>query len=134
MANEQRAIKFRAWDRKNREMIHNPVANDICITEYIGLNEVIERFIKEDFTLMQFTGLHDKDGKEIYEGDILKGHTSYERDDDDYSWDAIEVKHDETATGFYPLTLNGRWRCDVIVEVIGNIYENAELLKEREIE
>ncbi len=77
----------------------------------------------------EYTGLEDKKGKEIYEGDIVRFNTSYEFDRDDYSG-ITKVEWIEKEAGFYPFTLNNRWRCDVKnVEVIGNVMENPELVK-----
>ena len=64
-----REIKFRAWDKENKVMIYpkgilfdGRVVNFNC--------GILEPF--EEYELMQFTGLYDKNGKEIYEGDIIK--------------------------------------------------------------
>ena len=68
--------------------------------------------------LMQFTGLLDKNGKEIYEGDILKYRGKLSFNDPPF---VVEWQNDDARwTEFYPSNN---------FEVIGNIYENPELLK-----
>jgi uncharacterized phage protein (TIGR01671 family) len=102
-----REIKFRAWDKKARNMImglpvHSAVAQKI-VTKSVDL---LTNFPSEDdkFILMQFTGLKDKNGKQIYEGDVLK----YEKYIINVEWNE-EAGNDD-------------------FEIIGNVYENPELL------
>ena len=76
----------------------------------------------EDWKVIQFTGLHDKNGKEIYEGDIVR-HNDYgqisivEWSEGDWGWWMKHIKHWNPKTQFDSST----------DEVIGNIYENPEL-------
>ncbi|KKL84776.1 hypothetical protein LCGC14_1961420, partial [marine sediment metagenome] len=74
----------------------------------------------EHFILMQFTGLKDKNGKEIFEGDILK----YENRNYEVSWM-------EDDGGFFAWLYGYSIQGGLFLwtEVIGNIYENPELLK-----
>jgi hypothetical protein len=103
-----REIKFRAWHKDLKEMFYNCLVNGSCWwnedTHYGG----------EHDTLMQYTGLKDCNGKEIYEGDICRS-------------DDIEAP--------IKYLLGAFWFGAVLllepkeIEIIGNIYENPELLK-----
>jgi uncharacterized phage protein (TIGR01671 family) len=116
---EKREIKFRAWDLENKEMLHwYEIFNSHTLLIYIF------KYI-ESVELMQFTGLHDKNGKEIYEGDII---------DDGLHSNIIIGWCKEL--GSFVLTRKGwafrHWfgeSCDPEkVEIIGNIYENPNLI------
>jgi hypothetical protein len=72
---------------------------------------------RDDLVLMQFTGLKDKSGRDIYEGDILKDGRGDRR--------VIEwVEH-----GFWTRYPNGQCYLPYQREIIGSIYENPDLLK-----
>lgn len=124
-------IKFRAWDKENEVMIYpkgvlfdGRVVNFSC--------GMLEPF--EGYELMQYTGLKDKNGKEIYEGDILHesvstsgilrnvivyGHGGFE-----HKW-LVERTANIRGKKQEPMFRN----TSIIFEVIGNIYENPELLE-----
>jgi uncharacterized phage protein (TIGR01671 family) len=118
-----REIKFRAWDGKNIKhvtILHlvGDEPGDIQTSGGEWLNG-------KDVFLMQFTGLKDKDGKEIYEGDLV-----VIRDPDKTSkpfeiiWERDAWMLCRNGTSLFSL---GTPSMDV-TEVIGNIYENSELL------
>ncbi|WP_105243512.1 YopX family protein, partial [Streptococcus suis] len=117
--------KFRAWDTFDEDMV-----NDIFFSwqdcGYESLNECLS---DERWKFMQSTGLFDKNGKEIFGGDVIRVNYT----DDDSPWtDAIiwspkdcawYLKSNKELLGF------AMDEPDIIVEVIGNIYENPELVE-----
>ena len=136
-----REIKFRAWNKEHKKMFYN-VQNtfhsfgddDSCrYEEYHGFDGVLD---DENNILMQYTGLKDKNGVEIYEGDIVRHLIPYE-DSVGFSAEIIIIKwqterfHDIEFNVPLGLGFNIEWEDDELVEVIGNVYENPELMKER---
>ena len=82
----------------------------------------------EDIELMQYTGLKDKNNKEIYEGDIF--HIGSKKILYVVEWIDCGLKGKQIRNGSW-IGLDF-WKDDI--EVIGNIYENSELIKERDNE
>jgi len=129
-----REIKFRAWDIVD-EVMREVLKIDfdlkvVWLLKYINGEKRAYELEFKDIELMQLTGLHDKNGKEIYEGDIVKLFIPVGKI---YiciiSWDKFNtgfmcnsIKNDLFLVASGELIRNG--------EVIGNIYENPELLKE----
>lgn len=120
-----REIKFRAWDTDRQRM---RTGSDNLMLDLGGrkywqfgydLNFLDQSHAKE-FVLMQYTGLHDKNGVEIYEGDIVK------TDENDWVgkvvYEAPEFALVDNGFGFASLGY-----CET--KVIGNIYENPELMR-----
>lgn len=148
-----REIKFRAYDPKKNEMIDNvPVVNGVALKwQYAPKDSgfvTLERdgrvenyysdwdFLKEDHSLipLQYTGLKDRNGVEIYEGDIVD------------CWDSFGFEN-ITQQQIGEVSLNGGCFCVKAldgyhnrnalvcaenVEVIGNIHQNPELLERQQ--
>src|SRR5690348_3924275 len=116
-----REIKFRAWD--NREKVWLDEVTVYSDGSWSGKKGDVDGYSQEDeCILMQYTGLKDKNGKEIYEGDIIKhdnGQISVvEWSQGDWGWFMKSIRNWNPKTGFDSSK----------DEVIGNIYENPELI------
>ena len=124
-----REIKFRAWDKENEKMMKVSSLHlenkEISVKE----NGTFRLFRMQD--LMQYTGVKDKNGKEIYEGDIVKIIKS-EGYGECYEQVKYTGKIEYCVSEFRVQPLNLRLSDESIVEieVIGNIYENKNLLEE----
>ena len=115
--------KFRAWDKRHNEIVsvHEiNFKNDTLTTESIdnGISKDVQMLV---FILMQSTGLKDKNGVEIFEGDIgwddhleVHGQVIFENGAFKYEWDNISEDLFEVTDD---------------IEIVGNIYENPELLE-----
>jgi uncharacterized phage protein (TIGR01671 family) len=117
-------LKFRAWEKSLKEMI--PIHSIDFQTKMINTRSAW-RWLHE-VELMQYTGLHDKNGKEIYEGDIVEFNIFSDlprrcRDVVAYSNGCFKV---EKRTELLCTRLAPHFD----LEIIGNIYDNPELLKE----
>lgn len=126
-----RVIKFRAWDGKNKEMVLAWDDGAFFLTSE-GVPYDIFKRAKLPWKLMQFTGLTDKNGKEIYEGDILDhlGLSYRVGWGDEGAWIAWGITQRDDPRNGEPYTIADTMVANVspVGEIIGNIYENPELL------
>jgi uncharacterized phage protein (TIGR01671 family) len=131
---KQRTINFRAKDVDGVKWLHGDLRllkTDVCIFEQGGHKGVQ---VKPE-TVGQFTGLKDKNGKEIYEGDIL---TNERRDilhvvaysEEEARFVGIIPSLKEKSGKPFTTGLNQPWLMSKEKTIIGNIHDNPELLKE----
>lgn len=115
-----REIKFRCWDKKEKKMIYSFPYDNLKIEHF---------YLRCD--VLQYTGLKDKNGKEVWEGDIVKvqgvtreaiGEVVYNQKHGAFIYSGEEITVGSNTISF----VNHSSR---FFEVIGNIYENPELLE-----
>ena len=121
--------KFRAWVKENKEMLF--VRQIDFMFEKVVL-ECYEQFFIDEVELMQYTGLRDKNGREIYEGDVVRYECCFESYVEEVIYDDKHcnfgtIDKDEKTFSFDALISDFDVDC---FEVVGNKYENLELLGE----
>jgi len=128
-----RELKFRAWNKKGKRWfgvnLQMSVVDGLLWWQYGYGCEIIPAEERKNIELMQYTGRKDKNNKEIYEGDVIK---------DIENWVGV-IKWDKKDCFFcveYPLQNETMMFDDAFdsnpernAEIIGNIYENSELME-----
>lgn len=122
-----REIKFRAWDTMRKCFINNSEFGGM-INPTDGGNKTTQLRYVDKVKLMQFTGLLDKSGKEIYEGDIVRyedveGDGNIESSIGKVYWNTNDAMWKVDESDLNEPLYETEW------EIIGNIYENPELIK-----
>ena len=127
-----RESKFRCWDGKKMVWDGKPfyIIGETTMFDLLKQYPIADY---NDLVLMQFTGLLDKSGKEIYEGDVVRHH-DYSSGAcltmPQYTRDSV-IEWDDSRPG-YSLPGLG-WQIDgKKCEVVGNVYENPELVSGKE--
>jgi uncharacterized phage protein (TIGR01671 family) len=152
---QMREIKFRAWDKKKKTIITHSRLFRLDTSNELPFLPLLEKFTV-DYEIMQCTGLKDKDGKDIYEGDILKRPSINNEVHGDYSYQEVVFRNGTWIVQYLrsekgKILPRGYTAGELIdcyeydqenlvfyegnvkyteIEVIGNIYENPNLLEE----
>lgn len=135
-----REIKFRAWDKEYKEWVENKMGmflDGLVIKYDRNAGEEDEMVFRgsgvynkgfDNIIIQQFTGLKDKNGKEIYEGDICK----FKYNDLISRYASIEFRDGSFVTNYKGEFDPVDQRFASLIEVIGNIYEDGNFLKKEE--
>ena len=135
--------RFRAWDTTNKEMFKDTFAitesGQVVVVEQESVASLPDYVFVEHLVIMQSTGLKDKNGKEIFEGDIVKRYKSpFHKAKWEYQIETVLKEKASLLLGrefgknFGTIPFDSPFAKSDLLEVIGNIYENPELLEDKE--
>lgn len=134
--------KFRAWDKENKCMVYQEDMNgqminkpywfslSECEVELLKFDEEYKAYCRINADIMQYTGLKDKKGIEIYEGDIVEFIHSGEKHTSEIYYKELEGFHFKFnyEDYVYDFSISDLKFPHRNVKIIGNIYEDSELL------
>lgn len=123
-----RTFKFRAWDNNGKVMWNHEMIDESDAAGAVFWGEIFNG--KSGFTVMQFTGLKDANGVEIYDGDIISIYDTYNQV---WSKDGAVVVFSNDYVGGWVVS-NGNQNLNLgtrqnLLKIIGNIHENKGLLE-----
>ena len=130
-----REIKFRVWDEEKKIFLEQDYVNILALFNLFNSHKKNSQRSMPKTIWQQYTGLKDKNNKEIYEGDILKQYLGKTKLESKLFW-RVEYFTDRCSFGvvsgkcfqtFEDALFDDECRCEF--EIIGNIFENPELLK-----
>lgn len=133
--------KFRAWDSAKKEMFKDTFAitesGQVVVVEQESVASSPDYIFVEHLVIMQSTGLFDRNGKEIFEGDVVKRYRSpFFKAKWEYQIETVLKEKASLLLGrefgknFGTIPFDSPFAKSVLLEVIGNIYENLELLED----
>ncbi len=136
-----RPILFRAWDKKREKFFTSPLwvefqVNKDGVLTAKNISPPMDGGKYQELEIMQYTGLNDINNVRIYEGDIVK--STFHSGIDNATTDIYVVEHDNINPCFVMQSITSEYQREYDFvqvdlrtnEVIGNIYENQELLKD----
>ena len=135
-----RTIKFRAWDKREKRWLgvnlHMSVIDGLLWWQFGYGCEILSAEERENIELVQYIEREDKNKKEMYEGDVVKWVNNF--GEENIGW----IRYTKPIAGFYIVLIKGSYIPFYTgsernfswtdLEIIGNIYENPELLGEKE--
>lgn len=133
--------KFRAWDGAKKEMFKDTFAitesGQVVVVEQEFITSPPDYVFVDHLVIMQSTGIKDKNGKEIFEGDIVKRYRSpFFKAEWEYRIEIVIKEEARLLLGrkygknFWTIPFHSPFAKSDLLEVIGNIYENPELLED----